>query len=107
LPSVMSDVFIVLPFQGSVVVCVLYQIRFWLSTLQEPVGSRPSEHSTPSRWSDTIGAGDAVADVSDEASSSHCVCLVALYDPIILYLSAKVNPNLHSKSYFVKVVISR
>ena len=83
-----SSVLIVVPFSLLFLMSVLYQIRFWLSTLQEPVGSRPSEHSTPSRGSDTLGASGAVADVVGEASDGHCVSLVALYIPIILILSA-------------------
>ena len=59
-----------------------------LSSLQEPVGSCPSEHSTPPCRGDTLGASGAVADVVGEASDGHCVSLVALYIPIILYLSA-------------------
>ena len=41
------------------------------STLQEAVGARPSEHATPPCRGDTLGAGDAVADVSDETSGGH------------------------------------
>jgi hypothetical protein len=67
---------------------VLYQAVGILSSLQEPVGSCPSEHSTPSCRGDTLGACDTVADVVGEASDGHCVCLVALYVPIILILSA-------------------
>ena len=70
---------------------VLYQIRFWLSTLQEPVGSRPSEHSTPSRGSDTLGASGAVADVVGEASDGHCVALF-LISPLYLYYRHNASP---------------
>jgi len=78
----------VLPLLLLFLIVVLYQVGGILSTLQEPVGSCPSEHSTPSCRGDAIGACDAVADVVGEASDGHCVCLVALYIPIILYLSA-------------------
>ena len=50
--------------------------------LDVAVGSCPSEHSTPSRWSDTLGAGDAVSDVVGEASNGHCV---ALFLMLLLY----------------------
>jgi len=66
---------------------VLYQIRFWLSTLQEPVGSRPSEHSTPSRGSDTLGASGAVADVVGEASDGHCCSFVCSHYTYIIGIS--------------------
>ena len=65
---------------------VLYQIRFWSSTLQEPVGSRPSEHSLPSCGSDARGASGAVADVVGEACDCHCVALVVLYVSHYIYL---------------------
>ena len=41
------------------------------STLQEAVGARPSEHATPPCRGDTLGAGGAVADVTDEACCCH------------------------------------
>ena len=56
----------------------MYQIRIWLSTLQEPVGSCPSEHSLPSCGSDARGASGAVSDVVGEACDCHCVALVVL-----------------------------
>ncbi len=72
-------------------ISVLYHAVDILSSLQEPVGSCPSDHSTPSCRSDTIGACDAVANVIGEASDSHCVCLVALYAPIIYIIGTFVN----------------
>ena len=84
---------------------VFYQIRFWLSTLQEPVGSCPSEHSTPSRGSDTLGAGDAVADVSDEASGGHCCSFVCSHSTYIIGTSkarSLVIPRIISK-FFLSV----
>ena len=64
------------------------QEPFWnYSRLDVTVGSCPSEHSTPSLWSDTIGAGDAVADVVDEASGSHCCSFVCSHYTYIIGIS--------------------
>jgi len=74
-------------------------------TLQEAVGSCPSEHSTPSLWSDTLGTGDAVADVSDEASGCHCCFLCML--PLYLYYRHNASPVCTSNGNFPKVSLSR
>ena len=62
-----------------------------LSSLQEPVGSCPSEHPTPSCRGDTLGAGDAVADVVGEASDGHCVALLLCMTP--LYYTYRHNAS--------------
>ena len=87
-----SSVLIVFPFSLLFLMSVLYQIRFWLSTLQEPVGSRPSEHSTPSRGSDTLGASGAVADVVGEASDGHCCSFVCSHYTYIIGINQPQTP---------------
>jgi hypothetical protein len=72
---------------------VLYQVIGILSSLQEPVGSCPSEHSTPSCRSDTIGAGDTVANVIGEASDSHCCSFVYPHYTYIIGICKGASPH--------------
>ena len=88
------------------VMIVLYQVGGVLSTpigensriagkysaLQEPVGSCPSEHSTPPCRGDTLGASGAVADVVGEASDGHCVALLLCMLPLYIYYRHKSSP---------------
>ena len=57
----------------------------------------------------THHSGEDGDEDDDEDCSCHCValCLVALYVPIILLLSAFVKAHLHIKWNFLKVFFSR
>ena len=57
---------------------------------QVAVGSCPSEHATPPCRSDTLGAGEAVADVSDES----CRCHSSHYIYVIDTMQAQSPPFL-------------